>query len=144
VDLPDLPDLPGGADPFEQVCEHLRLLGYKTTPDENGVSVVLEGQPSFRVYKTLHGIGFLYPFNVTKRAATTDPAGFFGLLNEINKECVVARFYYDLERDKLFVTAWYPSSYDAQNFGTFFDRLRQELAWPTFKFAEGVQKYLTP
>jgi hypothetical protein len=122
---------------MQQMCEHLQLLGYKTEPDAIGVAISHEGQAHFRLFQNIGGIGFIYSFNVTQEAPAKDPGGFFGLLNEINQGCVVSRFAYDSERNKLYVSAWYPDYYDRESFGLFFDRLRTELAMPLFKFPEG-------
>ena len=102
-----------------------------------------DAQPRFRVFSHGGGIGFLFSFGLSKDAVQ-DPAGLFGLLNDINAQSRVARFNVDRNTQVLWVTAWYPNVYDRVNFGLFFDLLREDILAPRYAFAEGVNKYLTP
>ena len=130
--------------PLQLVCEHLEFLGYRATSDQLGVQLTHDVQPRFRVFNNVGGIGFLFSFGISKNAAQDDPAGLFGLLNDMNAQSRVARFNVDRETQILWVTAWYPNFYDRVNFGLFFDLLREDILAPRFAFAEGVSKYLTP
>jgi len=124
---------------LQLIADHLQLLGYTTQFDETGVAARHNVRPYFRFYLIPGGIGFLFPFAVGRRA-TEDRPGLLALLNAINAQNVVTRFYFD--NDRLWVSAWYPRTYERISFGTFFDLISQEIATPRFKFPDQVKLYL--
>jgi hypothetical protein len=73
--------------------------------------------------------------------AKQNSAGFLAFLNAANQTAVVARYW--VHEETLAVAAWYPSPYNKQTFGTFFEQFLTDLWTTALKHPDETKRFLT-
>ena len=107
----------------DPLVEHLEFLGYECTRAEQGIRAA---HPSkIHLYITFYQGGVRIQTGFPGLDPLTDTGSRFKVLNTLNKEMRVARFYWS-EKGHLFGTAWMPGLYEKSRFALFMEAWDQD------------------
>ena len=108
------------------VMNHLQFLGYKCSPEKEKIAVTHAERLNFDIVK-FRG-GFLLKAWFGKNAKTPkDSDKYAALINALNSESGVCRYYADEEGD-LIIEGWYPLPYSKDSFSTFLETWEKDFS----------------
>ncbi len=125
---------------MEEISTHLQFLGYEALPKE-GFTIFKNPKKINFVVKPYKS-GFLTQaiFSCTD-SAKSDVAGYLRVLNTLNQNASVARFYADTDSD-LIAEAWYPDMYAKDKFASFMECWDSDSNALILQNFEDLKKYM--
>ncbi len=112
------------ADTIEQMTTHLEFLGYEVSRDGDLTKARHPRRFNMVVRPLAGGVLFTAIFGASDNA-TRDRLGYLEMINALNANAGIARFYADKDAD-LFIEAWHPDYYDRADFGVFLEKLERD------------------
>ena len=102
----------------DPLIEHLEFLGYTCDLVEQGIRA--KHSSKIPIYITYHHGGIRVQTGFPGKDPNTDSGSRFEVLNALNKEGRVTRFYWSKD-GHLFGSAWMPGLYEKSRFATFLE-----------------------
>jgi len=118
----------------DSVMRHLEFLGYKCASAKGKISVTHAERLSFDLVKFRGGLLFKSWFGKNGKTQK-DSEKYTALINVLNSESGVCRYYADNEGD-LIIEGWYPLPYSKDGFATFLETWEKD-------FSTSMQKHFT-
>ncbi|GIW90060.1 MAG: hypothetical protein KatS3mg109_0492 [Pirellulaceae bacterium] len=130
--------------PIQRILRHLTVRGYVVethVDDETEEEVYLADHPhrvGMFIRRVAGGLLFWSYFRHSERAQN-DLNGFLLLVNQTNRDALVARFFVDADYDLIF-EAWHPDRYARDEFDLFLDAWQHDCM--LCLSVEGLEEYL--
>lgn len=130
-------------DPYQSVREHLEFLGYslddKNLPNQTREIV---GRKHFLAKASGHKTSFFVTYNenagfsfvasyITKPNVHSNKSDFLELLNKMSLECYLLSFVVSKDLKTVFLLAWFPALYTKTAFGSFLEKLENDIKFAT-------------
>ncbi len=128
---------------FGMFQTHLEFLGYtcQTKPGESGPRLsckTKESVPDMHIQRK--GAGYLITFyRIATDEGRKNEKGMLSLVNRLNSDAMLARFYRD-EAGDLIMEAYYPGSYSKDSFTSFVSAFHDDWKRLTQKFEDELGK----
>jgi hypothetical protein len=122
------------------IIDHLSYLGYKTERIENKIAANHHIKPGFDIIVIKNGVLFRAWFQ-HKNLNATQLAKFILLVNRLNENTTVARFYVDSEQD-LIIEGWYALPYSKKSFSNFITTWEYDFAQVLQQNSEALQEFI--
>jgi hypothetical protein len=117
---------PMGTKTIDQISNHLEFLGYTVAHEGNITSAKHNSRLGILMKPLGGGILFTTIFGGADHAKR-DRIGYLELVNSLNNQAAVARFYADKDSDFI-IEAWHPDAYDRTAFGVFMETWNRDCA----------------
>jgi hypothetical protein len=99
------------------MATHLQFLGYEITREDERIRAAHPAKLGFSIRPFGNGVLLTSIFGCSD-GAKSQKLTYFELINSLNENARVARFYADDDLD-FFIEAWYPDYYHREQFGFF-------------------------
>lgn len=130
-------------DAYQSVRDHLEFLGYtlsdKNVPHQTKevagrkhfLARITGNKTSFFITYNLHaGFSFVASY-VTKPSVNNYRSNFLELLNKMSLECYLTSFVASKDMRTVLLLAWFPDFYTRTSFGSFLEKLENDIKFAT-------------
>ena len=111
---------------LDDMVTHLQFLGYEVERDGDLVKAKHRTRVNILLRDFRGGVLLTSIFGC-KDDAKTHSLAYLDLINRLNQQATVLRFYADKDSD-FFMEAWHPGTYDRELFGSFLNLWDEDIA----------------